>query len=90
MILLVTYDLHSPERDYSDVLDLLRKAESSHPMGSVWLLDTEEPASMWRDRLKRLGDLDDEFLVVRLRGGWASYGMDKAAVQWLKSPGRSW
>jgi CRISPR/Cas system-associated endoribonuclease Cas2 len=90
VIHLVTYDLHKQGRNYQPVIDLLEKEESVHPMGSVWLLDTDESAEVWRDRLRALVDSNDEVLVVRLRHSWASLRVDADTVAWLKNPKRTW
>lgn len=89
MILLINYDLHD-RRDYKPVTDLIEGAEHVHPMGSVWMIDTERDCAHWRDALKRVGDEDDEFYVVELKKHWASSKLDKDAVKWLKSSDRTW
>jgi len=91
MILLATYDLHNPGRDYEKVKRVLETARShQHPMGSVWLLDTSRPPAKWRDLLTKATDGNDEFFIVQLRKHWASDHLDAAAVTWLKDPARSW
>lgn len=91
MILLVTYDLHDPGRNYPKVEKALKAAHSYvHPLGSVWLLDSTDKPSIWRDRLKAAGDSTDEFFVVQIREHWASSQMDKEAAAWLKSGERRW
>jgi hypothetical protein len=57
VILIVTYDLHNPGRDYNAIAAVLESADSFvHPQGSVWILDTEVEPAMWRDELKKAGD----------------------------------
>lgn len=93
MVLLVAYDLHAPGRSYNPVARLLQQANSwVHPQGSVWLIDTEQNPEVWRDALKRTGDLNDEFFVVRLNPtpAWASYNFDRTAVTWLNDSRRRW
>jgi hypothetical protein len=91
MILMVTYDLHNPGRDYEAIAEELKTATSwKHPQGSVWLLDTELEPSEWRDKLRAIGDDNDEYFIVRLRQNWAARKMDSDATSWLKSSSRSW
>lgn len=92
MILIVTYDLHNPGRDYEKVAAELKQPDGgwTHPQGSVWLLDTRDGPSSWRDRLARVGDPNDEFLVVRVQHNWASRNTDKVVTDWLKDPKRRW
>lgn len=92
MILIATYDLHNPGRDYPKIEAVLKEVDGSwaHPQGSVWLLDTLTPPSAWRDRLTGVGDPNDEFLVARLQQNWASRNTDKGVTDWLKNPARRW
>jgi hypothetical protein len=92
MILIVAYDLHNPGRDYEKVAAALRASDGgwAHPQGSVWLIDTRDEPSAWRDRLSALGDSNDEFLVTRLQHNWASRNTDQAVNDWLKDPRRRW
>lgn len=91
MILLITYDLHNPGQDYDNVIEVIKTAASwAHPQGSVWLVDTTRTPAEWRDTLKAAGDPNDEYFVSRLAHNWASMGMDKDVVAWLKSPARNW
>jgi hypothetical protein len=92
MILIVAYDLHNPGRDYPKIEAVLKRADGgwAHPQGSVWLLDTSEEPTVWRDRLGGLGDTNDEFLVIQLQHNWASRNMDQDVADWLKDPRRRW
>lgn len=91
MILIVTYDLHDPGRDYDKITAELKKADSwAHPQGSVWLIDTQLGTAKWRDRLKAVGDSNDEYFIARLEGSWASLNMGDKVAAWLKDPARSW
>lgn len=91
MILVVTYDLHAPGRDYAAIEAVLKRARSwAHPQGSVWLLDTNDSPQTWVSALKQAGDVNDEYFVARLSHNWWSQNMDREVIDWLKSPARSW
>jgi len=91
MVLVVTYDLHAPGRDYEAISTLLKSARSwAHPQGSVWLLDTDREPAWWRDKLLEAGDSNDEYFVCVLRQNWASRNLDSSVAEWLKSPSRTW
>lgn len=92
MVLVITYDLHNPGRDYDDVIAVIKKRSNSwaHPQGSVWFVDTQLSPSEWRDALTAAGDPNDEYFVCRLRQSWAARNMDDDAVAWLKSTSRTW
>jgi hypothetical protein len=91
VILIVTFDLHEPTRDYQKVRLLLQSADSwAHPQGSVWFIDTLLDPDEWRDKLKGAADKNDEFFVARLRQHWASSNTDANVTEWLKSDRRRW
>jgi hypothetical protein len=89
MILLITYDLHKPDRDYPAVEKVIRAETSIHIEESVWLVDTVRSPADWRDRLKETAS-EATYFVVCLQKPWASSGMDKDAVAWLKDTSRRW
>ena len=94
MVLNVSYDLHQPGRDYTRVHQyIVGRAGASnvaHPQGSLWLVDTVDSTTSWRDGLNDVTDTNDEILVVRMSHDWASRYMDNAVASWLKSPTRRW
>lgn len=87
-VILVTYDLRKPGRDYAPVHRYLRQFTHCKEMESVWLLDTTTSCETIRDELQKCVDDNDILFVVRLRKEWASRHYDCAS--WLKEPGRSW
>lgn len=90
MVLLITYDLHNPGRDYAAISNAIQTARSFiHPQGSVWIVDTDLTPADWRAKLKQAGDPNDEYFIARLQGNWASFNMGDAA-NWLNSSSRNW
>lgn len=90
MIMIITYDLHLPNRDYVDVIAKIKSFGSwAHDEESVWLVDTELDAGKCRDALKSV-TTDATFFVARLQCNWASNSLDAEVVRWLKSPNRAW
>jgi CRISPR/Cas system-associated endoribonuclease Cas2 len=92
MILIATYDLHQPGRDYPAVEKLLKSASGGffHLQESVWLLDSLNNPAWWRDHLQEAGDDDDSFFVARLRHNWATRNARVGAGTWLKDAARRW
>lgn len=88
MVLLVTYDLHAPGRDYTPVHDYLKQFAYCKHLESVWLIDTQQSAQTIRDALMRLIDTNDTLFVVQLRPHWAAcnYG----CADWMNSSNRTW
>lgn len=90
MVLLITYDLHNPGRDYNAVAKAIQTARSYiHPQGSVWIIDTDLTPADWREKLKQAGDPNDEYFIARLQRQWASFNMGSAA-NWLNESSRHW
>jgi len=88
-ILLVTYDLGTPEQTCQAVFNYLKRFAYCKVMESVWLLDTNRDAAEIRDGLKAIIDPIDIVFVTRLaRRSWASYKF--GGGDWLNKPGRNW
>jgi len=84
--LLVSYDLHKPEKDYRNLLDELKRYELWwHCLESFWLLVTAETSIELRDKLKAHIDNDDELLVIDVTGdAVAGVGFDQTCRDWLR------
>lgn len=87
-IILVTYDLMAPGKDYKPVHEYLRKYTYCKGLESVWLLDTTNSTESIRDNLKKLVDNNDKVFVTQIARSWASLSYSCGA--WLNEPGRSW
>jgi hypothetical protein len=87
-ILLVTYDLKKPGRNYEPVWNYLKKFTYCKGLESVWLLDTTLSTQQVRDGLQGLVDGNDRLFVVRLQRDWHSYNMPCA--DWLNDSHRNW
>jgi len=85
-MILVTYDLRAPGRNYDDVHAYLGAFDHCKRMESVWLLDTIISAETIRNHLSTLIDLNDVVFVTPLGHGWASWGF--GCADWLNS--RAW
>ena len=87
-VLLVSYDLRQPGRDYKPVHDYLRTFEHCKPLESLWLIDTGESTSVVRDSLRRRMDQNDKVLVIKCEHTW--HGSNLGCGEWLNSPLRHW
>jgi CRISPR/Cas system-associated endoribonuclease Cas2 len=87
-ILLVTYDLRKPGKDYKPVHEYLKRFAYCKDLESVWLLDTQTSTERIREDLKQIVDANDKVLVVRLQqdAAWLNFGCG----EWLKSSSRTW
>lgn len=87
-ILLVTYDLRQPGRDYRPVHEWLSRFTHCKGLESVWLLDTTWSPAQVRDVLMKLVDGNDRLFVCMLQRSWASLRYD--CGDWLNDPARNW
>lgn len=91
MLLLISYDLHAPGRDYEPLIEEIKKAGSwCHLHESAWIIDTRDSPETWVDRLTPRVDRNDEIFVVRLARNWWSVRLAPEKVEWLKDPRRTW
>jgi hypothetical protein len=89
-IILVTYDLRAPNRNYQPVYDYMKRHVSCKALLSVYLLNTDKGARAIRDELTALIDSSDALFVVRLQRDWAGLRMLPGAADWLNDPARTW
>jgi hypothetical protein len=87
-IILVTYDLMKPGKDYKSVHDYMKTFNWCKGLESVWLLDTTISPSAIRDKLVSLIDENDKVFVVRITREWAS--QNYYCGDWLNKPERNW
>lgn len=83
---MVGYDLNRPHQDYDDLIKAIRTySRFWHYLDSTWIIKTDDSSSAIRDNLAKHIDGNDELLVAKLSGAWASQGFEDKANQWLKS-----
>ena len=87
-IILVTYDLKQPGRDYGPVYDYMKTFTWCKGLESVWLLDTSTSVTAIRDKLKTLIDGNDKVFVTKLKNDWAS--VNYYCSDWLNKSERNW
>lgn len=88
MIILVTYDLKKPGRNYQPIFDYLGRYTHCKQMESVWLLDTTTEPAKIRDDLKAIVDANDVVFVVRLMRQWGA--INYKCGNWLNDDSRRW
>ena len=84
-LLLISYDLCKPERDYESLIGKIRSTfpTYNHVLKSVWLVETDYEYDQARDILKNHIDKDDKLLVVELTGLAAWTNLDQSCSKWL-------
>ncbi len=87
-ILLVSYDLKQPGRNYKPLYDYFEQFNRCHGLESEWLVETTKTTAQVRDDLMRLVDSNDILFVNRLAHDWGAYNYPCAT--WLNDPRRAW
>jgi len=90
MVLLITYDLHKPERDYEAVIARIKSFGSCvHDEESVWLADTTKTPEECREALKAV-TTNATYFIVQLRQHWSAYKLSEGVANWLNAAERRW
>lgn len=85
MIYLVSYDLKTPGKDYQAVYEVLKGAPGWwHHLESTWVISTNESISTWTDRIRKIIDANDSFIIVEITGQPRSGWLLQKAWDWLK------
>lgn len=82
-LLLVTYWLKKPDRDYSCLWNLLRSAPGWwHYLEWAYIIETDETENSWVDKIRNAIDSMDCFLVVEIT--------DRTIKGWLPEDAWAW
>lgn len=86
MVLLISYDLNRHERPeaYAKVRKMIEEHARStiKPLYSQWFVDTADSVEDWHDRMARVADSDDNWLVIKVQKPYQGW-LPKAAWTWL-------
>ncbi len=88
-VYIVTYDLNAPGKNYTPLIDAIKKYSYCKCLKSAFFVDTNEDAASIRDKLTKLIDVNDSLYVMELKKHWAA-NRDMPCNQWLKADGRTW
>lgn len=87
-IMIVTYDLRKPDRDYKPLYDYLESLTYCWHIESVWMLDTNLSCAEIRDGMKGHMHEKDRIFVAQLQKHWSAFNYD--CSEWLKDASRNW
>lgn len=88
MILLISYDLSNPERDYRSLYDEIKTADAWwHHLDSTWIVSTKSSPDEWQGRLRQHMDDDDSLLVIQVTNNYQGW-LPERAWKWLNK--RNW
>ena len=86
MLVLITYDLKQPEKDYNSLYESIKNCGSKwwHYMESVWLIHTDLRPNECFERIRDNFSSEDTYFVVEIthqdRQGW----LPSTAWEWIK------
>ena len=87
MLMLITYDLRQPDRNYDAMYEAIKHCGSAwwHYLGSVWIVNTRFTPQECYDRIKPNMDANDYLFIVDIsqkeRQGW----LPTKAWDWLRA-----
>lgn len=87
MILLITYDLKQPDKDYSKLYDAIKNAGSSwwHYLESVWIINTTLSVNECSRLIKTNIDENDTLFVVEITNQAHQGWLPSKAWEWFKA-----
>ena len=81
-VLLITYDLNKPGKDYNGLLGAIRSYGYAKLSESSYAIKTEKSAQTIFSYLKQFIDDNDNMYIINLKKPYAGYG-PKAVNDWL-------
>lgn len=82
-VLLVTYDLKKPGKDYKDVLKTIKNYSWARLSESSYAIATDKSVQQLYDQLKPYLDDNDNIYVINLRRPYVGFG-PKDVNDWLE------
>ena len=82
---MVSYELKTPEKDYSALIKALQEGYRSywHCLDSTWLIVADQNHTQVRDYLVQRIDNNDQLLVADLGGNAAWHGFNEGCSEWI-------
>nr|WMC97158.1 hypothetical protein RAR13_00060 [Aminobacter aminovorans] len=87
-VYLVTYDLITPGKNYTPLLDAIRKYTNCYALKSAFFIDTLESEVTVAKKLVQLIDGNDKLYVMEITKHWAA-NKKMVCTDWLNAPVRT-
>lgn len=82
-VLLITYDLNSPGKDYADLLRAIKSVEWARLSESSYAVKTNLTPAQVFDSLKQYLDRNDHLYIINLKRPYAGFGLQEVN-NWLE------
>jgi len=84
LVLLITYDLRVPGKNYTGLYDEIKKAGMWwHHLDSTWLIKTNLTPSQWYNQLNKYIDKNDGLLIIQVTSNYQGWLPEKA-WNWIR------
>lgn len=84
MVLLVTYDLNKPGKDYSSLYKVLKSGGTWwHHLDSTWLIETSEQPVVWYNKISSHVDANDNILIIQVQKNYQGW-LPEEAWKWIR------
>lgn len=83
-VLLITYDLKAPGKDYTDLLKQIKTFPWARLSESSYAIKTEQQTQNIYSTLKPYIDQNDNIYIINLRKPYSGYG-PKEVNEWLEN-----
>jgi hypothetical protein len=86
MLLLITYDLKKPDKDYNILYESIKNSATKwwHYMESVWLVSTDLSSNDFSKRIQKEIDRNDYLFIVDITGQAYQGWLPSKAWEWIK------
>jgi len=84
--LLIIYDIQKPDMDYKDLHDMLKSANAwCHHINLTWFIKTDESIKYWYDKLQKVIDPKDYFIIIDITGQSKQGSLPKEIWEWFEN-----
>lgn len=82
-VLLITYDLNKPGKDYDDLLKVIKNYPWARLSESSYAIKTDLTPQLLFDKVKPYIDNNDNLYIINLKRPYAGFG-PKGVNEWLE------
>jgi len=84
--LLIIYDIQKPDMNYKNLHDMLKSSNSwCHHINLTWFIKTDEPIKYWYDKLQKVIDPKDYFIIIDITGQSKQGSLPKEIWEWFEN-----
>jgi len=81
-VLLITYDLNKPDKDYSGLYKKLKSYNYTMLCESSYAIETNDTPDVVYENLRTCFDINDHLFILTIKSPWKGWGLEKVK-KWL-------